>query len=98
VKVVHAPKGTVTFHRLSDIDESPGRDIQSQEAILQEDGVVAATKQKLRGWSTGTVQQRGQFVVIVWSGQQRKYTNADLAVLRALAHDETLVLGMTPLS
>ncbi len=98
VKVVHAPKGTVTFHRLSVIDGSPARDIRSQEAILQEDAVVAATKQKLRGWSTGAVQQRGQIVVIVWSGQQTKYTNADLAVLRGIARDESLVLGMAPLS
>ena len=98
VKVLHAPKGTVTFRRLSVIDESPGPGIQSQSALLQEDAVVAATKQKLRGWATGAVQQRGQIVVIVWSGQQAKYTDADLAVLRGIAQHESLVLGMAPLS
>jgi len=98
VKVVRAPQGIVTIHRLSVRNESPGSDIQSQTAILREDGVVAATKRKLQGWMTGTVQQRGQFIALVWSGQVRKYTNADLAVLQSITHDETLVLGTTPLS
>ena len=98
MKVVHIPKGTVTYHRVSVIDERPASDIPSQTAILQEDGVVAATKQKVRIWVTGTVQQRGQFVAIVWSGQRQKYSNIDMAVLRGLAQDETHVLGTTPLS
>jgi hypothetical protein len=97
-KVVHAPKGTVTFHRVSVSDASPDPDIRYELTILQEDGVVAATKQTLKGWMSGTVQQRGQFVSIVWSGQTRNYTAADLAVLQRLAHDQALVLRSAPLS
>jgi hypothetical protein len=95
-KVVHAAKGTVTYTRVSAVSDVSGDGIRSENATLREDAVVAGTKKNLHVWTGGWVQQRGQFLVILWSGQQRPYNESDMNVLRTIVDDESRLLSATP--